>query len=85
MRQAALKSINEEFVEELASGRNIQLTIDDVPVAEIVPLNSKAIAQRQAGNKDKRHAAFERITAIMDRGVDLGGVWNGRSELYDRD
>jgi len=85
MRQAALKSINEEFVEELASGRNIQLTIDDVPVAEIVPIDSQAIALRQAGDKDKRAAAFERITAIMERGVDLGGVWNGRSELYERD
>jgi antitoxin (DNA-binding transcriptional repressor) of toxin-antitoxin stability system len=85
MRQAALQSIKEEFIEELASGRNVQLTIADVTVAEIVPINREAIASRNSNDAQKRAAAFERISAVMDQGVDLGGVWNGRSELYDSD
>ena len=86
MRQLELKVLDPESVRELAAGQRLQLVVDQVTVAEIVPINLVALAEQQRQQADKRRLALERLLAIMDRGIDMGGLKiTSRDELYDRD
>ena len=85
MRQIELNVLPEDCIETLASGELLQLTVDGIVVAEIVPSNLVALAERQRSREESRQEAIVELRRIMDHGYDLGIVWNGRDELYDRD
>lgn len=86
LRQLQLKVLDEQSVRELAGGHRLQLVIDQVAVAEIVPINLHALAEQQAKLAEKRHLARARLLEIMDQGIDMGGLKiTNRDELYDRD
>jgi hypothetical protein len=78
--------LDQESVRELAAGQRLQLVFDKVTVAEIVPVNLDALAEQQRQHVERRRLARERLLAIMDRGIDMGGFKiTNRDELYDRD
>jgi len=83
MRQIPAQVLDAESLEELESGNRLVLIRGGKPIAEIVPL---ALDPEDAAAKEQRRMeAAERLKAIMDKGFDMGVVWNGRDELYDRD
>jgi antitoxin (DNA-binding transcriptional repressor) of toxin-antitoxin stability system len=82
MRQIQL---NEEvefstLIREVEDGESLTLLRGERPVAQIIPFPGTDEPTRA-----ERMAALERLTAIMDKGYDMGLIWNGRDELYDRD
>ncbi|SNT30191.1 Antitoxin component of toxin-antitoxin stability system, DNA-binding transcriptional repressor [Granulicella rosea] len=82
MSQVQLREEEEQFaaaVSEAQAGRSVEVLRNGRPVAEVIPFRG-ATAQ-QTGDSE----AWQRLTRLMDRGVDLGGVWSGREELYERD
>ncbi len=83
MRQIQVREDDVAFstlVGEVEAGESVTLLRGDRPVAQIVPFPEAGESTRA-----ERMAALERLTAIMDRGYDMGLIWNGRDELYDRD
>jgi antitoxin (DNA-binding transcriptional repressor) of toxin-antitoxin stability system len=80
MSQVQLREEEEQFaaaVSEAQAGRSVEVLLNGKPVAEVIPF--RGASAKPTGD------AWERLTRLMDQGVDLGGVWNGRDELYDRD
>ncbi len=81
MRQVQIEEAGEHFAELLSqaeAGESLTILRGNRAVAQIVPFR----AQVDIASHD---AARQRLRAAMDRGLDLGGVWNGRDELYERD
>jgi antitoxin (DNA-binding transcriptional repressor) of toxin-antitoxin stability system len=71
-------------IAEAEAGQRLILLRGGKPVAEIVPA-SETDSTREA-KEQKRLAAVRRLTEIMDKGVDLGGLRiTSRDELYERD
>ena len=84
MRQVQLREEEEQFaalVSEAEAGESLTILRGDKPVAQIIPF---PVSHNNA-DEAERQAALKRLRAIMERGYDLGIVWNGRDELYDRD
>ncbi len=81
MRQVQLAEDESQFaalVSEAEAGESLTIFRGDRPVAQIIPFPKQP-------TEDQRAAALKRLKALMNKGIDLGGVWNGRDELYDRD
>ncbi len=81
MRRVQLSDDEVQFasaVAEAQAGETVTVLRGDKPVAQIVPVRAEV-------SRAERLAAIERLKAIMEKGYDLGVVWNGRDELYDRD
>lgn len=68
------------LVSEVEAGESVTILRGERPVAQIIPF-----PQAKEPARAERMAALERLTAIMDKGHDMGLIWNGRDELYDRD
>jgi len=87
MRQVPAQILDDASLEELESGRRLILIRGDRPLAEIVPLPKSAQdeGQNEREKERSRREAVERLKKIMAKGLDLGVVWKGRDELYDRD
>ena len=86
MRELHLDVLDEESIHELARGERVRLMLDDSTVAEIVPINSSLLAERETQTERQRRKAIEELRALMVSGVDMGGYKiKNRDELYDRD
>lgn len=82
MRQVQLVEEEKQFaslVSEAEAGQSLTILRAGKPVAQIIPFPE--------GDKtrEQRMAALKELEATMKKGYDLGIVWNGRNELYDRD
>ena len=76
MRQVQLQEEREHFASEVHDGEGF------------TPLrNSKSLVETKSASspytEEEHRAAAERLTTLMRKGFDLGGVWNGRDTLYD--
>jgi antitoxin (DNA-binding transcriptional repressor) of toxin-antitoxin stability system len=81
MRRVSLRDANRNFAKLIAAveaGEEIVLTRRGRPVVRPSPERSSRL------DDPKRRAAYERMVAMLDRGVDLGGLKVNRDELYDR-
>ncbi len=85
MRQVQLAEAQEhlaDLVSEAEGGQRITILREGHPVAEIIPFPDLAEPQP---TPEERQAAWERLSALMERGIDLGGFKiESRDELYDR-
>ncbi|WP_263373923.1 type II toxin-antitoxin system Phd/YefM family antitoxin [Granulicella aggregans] len=81
MRQVQLTDDGQlaTLVSEAEAGESITILRGERPVAQIIPFPEAPVAMTA-----DRLAAIEELKAIMDKGYDLGIVWNGREELYER-
>jgi hypothetical protein len=43
------------------------------------------IAEASRPISAEKSAALDRLSKIMEKGYDMGSIWTGRDELYDRD
>jgi antitoxin (DNA-binding transcriptional repressor) of toxin-antitoxin stability system len=68
------------LIHDVERGESVTILRGEQPVAQIIPF-----PQAKEPTRAERMDALERLTAIMDKGYDMGLVWNGRDELYDRD
>lgn len=64
------------FLIDAAEGEEVVITVADRPVARLIPYEAKTSQQREA--------AIKRMTEMMDRGFNLGGIKVDREEIYDR-
>ncbi len=67
-------------IAEAEAGQRLILLRGGKPVAEIAPP-----PQATETSSVERRAALDRLSVIMDKGYDMGLIWNGRDELYDPD
>ena len=84
MRQVQLHEEERHFaplVAEAEAGESLTILRHGKPVAQIIPFP----AHSERPTKEEHLAALDRLRTIRNRGLNLGGVWNGRDELYDRD
>lgn len=82
MRQVQLSEAEQQFsalISEAEAGESLTILRGDKPVARIIPFPHDE--EREA----TRLAAAARLDTLMEKGYDMGLVWNGRDELYDRD
>jgi prevent-host-death family protein len=71
-------------IAEAEAGQRLILVRGGKPVAELVPASETQATQE--AKEQKRLAAVRRLTEIMDKGVNLGGLKiTNRDELYERD
>ncbi len=85
MRQVQVQEAAENFVgliDEAEAGASLTIVKAGRPVAQIVPFQAEG---SEIFSDADRRAAREELRAITAKGFDLGIVWNGRDELYDRD
>ncbi len=68
------------LIHDVERGESFTILRGEQPIAQIIPF-----PEANEPTRAERMAALDRLTAIMDRGYDMGLVWNGRDELYDRD
>lgn len=71
MRQVSLREANQNFsscIAEVEAGERLVLLRRGKPIAEIVPYAGKRKLDPE------REAARQRLLALMDKGLDLGGV-----------
>ncbi len=83
MRQVPLHEEEQQFaalISEAEAGESLTILRQGKPVAQIIPF-----PEVSGATEAERLAALERLRTLMNRGLDLGGTWNGRDELYDRD
>ena len=81
MRQVQIQ--DDDLLSALAAdaeaGKAVALVRNGQPVAQIIPFPAPT------RSREARMAALGRLDALMEKGYDMGLVWNGRDELYDRD
>ncbi len=68
------------LIHDVERGESFTILRGEQPIAQIIPF-----PEANEPTRAERMAALDRLTAIMDKGYDMGLVWNGRDELYDRD
>ena len=80
MRQVQVKEndVLSQLAADAEAGKSIALVRDGQPIAQIIPVRS------QKRSREERLAALARLDKLMEKGYDMGLVWNGRDELYDR-
>ena len=61
---------------DVAEGEEVVITVADRPIARLVPYEAKT--------RERREAAIKRMTEMMDRGFNLGGIQVDREEIYNR-
>ncbi len=80
MRRVSLREANQNLAKYVAAaeaGERIILTRRGRAVAQLVPASDSAAQAR-------KRAAYRRLLARLERGLDLGGVTFTRDELHDR-
>jgi len=85
MRQVQLHEEEQQFaalVAEAEAGESLTILRGGKPVAQIIPFPQQA---SETHTEEERLEGARQLQALMDKGFDLGIVWNGRDELYDRD
>lgn len=85
MRQVQLHEDEAQFaalIAEAEAGESLTILRAGKPVAQIIPFPQP---EQQVRSEEERQAAVQQLKAMMAKGFDLGVVWNGRDELYDRD
>jgi antitoxin (DNA-binding transcriptional repressor) of toxin-antitoxin stability system len=83
MRSISIQEFEQDpkaCIAEAEAGQRLVLVRGGKAVVEITP-----VAESAQTISAERSAALDRLSAIMDKGYDMGLVWNGRDELYDRD
>jgi len=66
------------LAEDANGGQTVALLREGRPIAQIIPFGTRK-------SRADRMAALVELDALMEKGYDMGIVWNGRDELYDRD
>ena len=85
MRQLELNILDPESVRQLSTGQRVQLVLDDIAVAEIVPVDLAALAEEQRRKEQTRANARADLLEIMHGGINMEGFKiTSRDELYDR-
>jgi len=82
MRQVQLHEEEAQFaslIAEAEAGESLTILRAGKPVAQIIPFPEQPLRGAD------REAALQELIALMDKGLDLGGVWNGHDEIYDRE
>ncbi|CAN5446386.1 hypothetical protein BH10ACI4_BH10ACI4_12050 [soil metagenome] len=85
MRQVQLHEEEHQFaalVSQAEAGESLTILRHGRPVAQIIPFPNSTDTVNQHAD---RQTALRELEALMEKGFDLGIVWNGRDELYDRD
>jgi prevent-host-death family protein len=80
MRSVSIDELHEhtdQLIAEVQSGEKLTLVRAGKPVAELVPLAAE-------DDHARREAARQRLLAIMDKGLDLGGKPFTYEERHDR-
>ena len=80
MKTVSARDANQSFSKLLAqveAGEEIMITRRGVAVARMLPV-------RRPLQGAAREAAIKRAIALMEKGIDLGGLRIKRDELYDR-
>lgn len=85
MRQVQVQDAAEHFADLIAeaeAGESLTIVKAGRPVAQIVPFRAD---NAEVFSDAERIAARKELRTVTAQGFDLGIVWNGRDELYDRD
>ncbi len=85
MQQVEIEREHEPFAElvrKAEAGESLTSVKAGKPVARLIPFAEETPV---AVSEAERQAAWDRLQAVSEKGFDLGIVWNGRDELYDRD
>jgi antitoxin (DNA-binding transcriptional repressor) of toxin-antitoxin stability system len=70
-----------DLVCEAEAGESLTILRGDKPVARIIPFRADT-----APDESQRQAAVQRLIALMERGIDMGGFKiANRDQVYDRD
>jgi prevent-host-death family protein len=80
MKTISARDANQKFsklLNEVAAGQEVVITRRGEPVARLSPVTRKPMTRERA-------RAIKRMVAMMNRGVNLGGLTFKRDELYDR-
>jgi antitoxin (DNA-binding transcriptional repressor) of toxin-antitoxin stability system len=80
MRQVQLPEEERQFaalVSQAEAGEILTILRGGKPVAQLIPVPPQR-------TDAEREEARKKLIELMNQGVDLGGLWNGRDELYDR-
>ena len=81
MRRVSLREANQNFsscIAEVESGERLVLLRRGQPVAEIIPYSPETSLD------PKREAARQKLIAIMQEGLAMGGVPPTRDEMHER-
>jgi antitoxin (DNA-binding transcriptional repressor) of toxin-antitoxin stability system len=92
MSSMSLKEVEEhpaDFVAKVEAGERLTLVCGGKTIADVVPRNgtdAKADVTKKWASEEERLAAVEEFFAVLDSGLDLGGLRiENRDELYERD
>jgi len=93
MRSVSIDKLAEQselIAEELRAGHTLKLLQGGKRIAEIVPASAESAESNflsaTSRNQEDRQAAIDRLKALLNKGLDLGGYSiTDRSELYERD
>ncbi len=80
MRSVTAREANQNFsklLAEAAQGVTVVITRRGAPVAKLTPYDGEEERRR-------RDAAHQRLMALIDSGIDLGGEKFDRDSLYER-
>jgi prevent-host-death family protein len=84
MRSVSIKELEEhtaELVAEVEAGNPLTLIRSGRAVAAVIPIANTAAHPTEAA----RSAARARLIALMEQGINLGGLRVNRDELYSSD
>jgi antitoxin (DNA-binding transcriptional repressor) of toxin-antitoxin stability system len=92
MSSVSLKEVEEhpaDFVAKVEAGERLTLVRGGKTLADVVPRNGasdEAGLPKKWATEEERLAAVEKFFAVLDTGLDLGGLRiENRDELYERD
>ncbi len=80
MRTVTAREANQRFsrlLGEVADGEEIVITRRGQPVATLAPYRGHSITP-------ERQAAINRLMALLDEGVPMGGIRATRDEMHER-
>ncbi len=80
VQSISARDANQHFSDILgraARGEKIVITRRGEPVAQLMPYNASSLTQGQNGS-------WDRLMAMLEQGLPLGGDTFDRDELYDR-
>jgi len=80
MRSISIDELHEhtdQLIAEVQSGQTLTLVRGGKPVADVVP-------RQQLLEGEERQAALDRLMALLQKGIPLGGVPPTRDEMHER-
>ena len=80
MRHISLRDANQnlsKYIAEVEEGEHLIVERRGVPVAEILPF-------RKRPGPEEREARWQAMLAVLDQGIDMGGVVPTKDEMHER-